>query len=271
MTATSTPRPSSLAGHVGGIRPVSVELARRGWYGMLRVPGSIIPIIVMPVFFVLAFGGSFGALVDLPGFPTDNILNWMVPFAVCQGASFAGLSAAFGTGRDLETGFFDRLLLAPTSRVSLALGPLSFSMVRGFFPLTTVVAVGFLGGARMVDPVPGIVLLMVAALGVAIASGLWGLGVVYRARTQKAVALVQTGIFVTLFLSVGQVPLDAMEGTWLHAVARLNPFTRVLTMARAGYIEQVTWSVVWPGLVALAIAIALLAVFTWRGFTKLVR
>jgi len=271
MTATATPKPSPLAGHDGSIRDVSRELVRRGWFGMVRIPGSIIPIIVMPVFFVLAFGGSFSALVDLPGFPTDNILNWMVPFAVCQGASFAGLSAAFGTGRDLETGFFDRLLLAPTNRLSLAVGPLAFSMLRGFFPLTTVVVIGFLGGTRMVDPAPGLVLLTVSALGVAIASGLWGLGVVYRARTQKAVALVQVGIFMTLFLSVGQVPLDAMEGTWLHTVARLNPFTRVLTMARAGYIEDVTWSVVWPGLVALAVSISLLAAFAWRGFTRLVR
>ena len=267
----STPVERFEHGAQGRIAAVSFELARRNYLGTIRIPGTIVPILVMPVFFVLAFGGAFGALTDLPGFPTDNILNWMVPFAVLQGASFAGLGAAFSAGRDLETGFYDRLLLAPAPRLSLATGPLSFSAVRALLPVLIVVPVGFLGGARFVDLPLGLLVLVVAAVGTGIAAGLWGLGVVYRLRTQRAGALVQVGIFAVLFLSVGQVPLEAMDGTWLEPVARLNPMTRILTMARSGYLEPVTWSVVWPGLLALAVAIVGLALFAWRGFTKLER
>lgn len=265
------PVPSSPAvEHRGTVRAVSLALADRARLGTLRVPGTIVPIVIMPIFFVLAFGGAFGALTDLPGFPTDNILNWMVPFAALQGASFGGLGAAFGAGRDLENGFFDRLLLAPAPRVALATGPLLFSSVRSLLPLVTVVPVGYLGGARLQDPV-GLLLLAVGAVGVGLVSGLWGLGVVYRFRTQRAGGLVQVGIFVTLFLSVGQVPLEAMEGTWLETVARLNPFTQILDMARAGFLGPVTWGDVWPGLVALAASGALLSAFAWRGFRTLER
>ena len=256
--------------HRGHLWAVSLVLADRARIGTLRVPGTIVPILIMPIFFVLAFSGAFGALTDLPGFPTDNILNWMVPFAALQGASFGGLGAAFGTGRDLENGFFDRLLLAPAPRLSLATGPLLFSAVRSLLPLVTVVPVGYLGGARLQDPV-GLVWLAVGCAGVGMVAGLWGLGVVYRVRTQRAGGLVQVGIFITLFLSVGQVPLEAMDGTWLEPVARYNPFTQVLDMARAGFLGPVTWGEVWPGLAALAVGGGLLALFAWRGFRTLER
>ena len=41
---------------------------------------------------VPAFSGSFSAIVDIPGFPTDNILNCMVPYAILQGAAFSGIT-----------------------------------------------------------------------------------------------------------------------------------------------------------------------------------
>jgi len=44
----------------------------------------------------------------------------------------------------------------------------------------------------------------------------------------------------------------------------------VLTMSRQGFLGQVTWGDTWPGLVALAIGGALLALFAYRGFRKLI-
>ena len=61
----------------------------------------------------------------------------------------------------------------------------------------------------------------------------------------------QVGIFVAMFLSVGQVPLDVMEG-WLHTVARLNPMTNMLRMARQGFVGEITWHDTWPGLLVTA-------------------
>jgi ABC-type multidrug transport system permease subunit len=256
--------------HHGHARAVAAALAQRSLLGTLRVPATVIPTVVMPIFFTLAFSGAFGALTDLPVFPADNILDWMVPFAVLQGAAFAGFGAAFGVGRDLENGFYDRLLLAPTPRPAVMAGPLLFAMARAVLPLSTVVPIGLLGGARVRGGPPGFLLLVLAAVGVALCAGLWGLGVIYRFRTQRAGALVQVGIFAAQFLSVGQVPLAAMEGTWLHPVASVNPMTHVLGMARQAFLGDVRWSETWPGLAALAVAAGLLSWFAWRGFRKLV-
>jgi ABC-2 type transport system permease protein len=266
LDAGAAPPGLGRTGHLGA---VTGQLARRNVLYMLRIPATVIPIIVMPVFFTVAFSGAYGALTDLRGFPTDNVLNWMVPFAIMQGAAFAGLGSAFGAGRDLETGFYDRLLLAPTRRLYLVLGPLYYSALRAFLPVVVVLPVGYLGGARISGGLLGLVTLIVAAIGTAIAAGLWGLGVAYRTRTQRSGALTQVGIFVAIFLSTGQVPLAVMTG-WLHGVASVNPFTQVLDLARQGFLGPVTWGSTWPGLVAIGVFWVGLGVFAWRGFLKLV-
>jgi ABC-2 type transport system permease protein len=252
-----------------GIGPVVVGLARRGVVGMMRVPATVVPVVVMPIFFTLAFSGAFSAITNLPAFPTDNILNWMVPFAVLQGAAFAGFGAAYGAGRDLENGFYDRLLLSPVPRISLLLGPMLYSGLRSLLPVVIVVPIGLLGGARIEGGVLGFAMLVLAAVGTALLAGLWGLGVTYRSRSQRSGPLVQAGIFVAIFLSAAQVPLEVMTG-WLEWVATRNPFTYVLQLARQGFLGQVSWSDTWPGLVSLAIGGGLLAWFAWRGFKRLV-
>jgi ABC-2 type transport system permease protein len=253
----------------GHLLAVTGQLAQRSLLYMVRIPATVVPVIIMPVFFTLAFSGAFGAITNIPGFPTDNVLNWMVPFAIVQGAAFAGLGAAFGAARDLETGFFDRLRLAPTRRLYLALGPLVYSALRSFLPVAIVLPVGYLGGARMQGGLLGLLTLILAAMSVAVIAALWGLGVSYRTRTQRSGALIQTGIFVVLFLSTGQVPLAVMQG-WLHGVASVNPFTQVLDLARQGFLGPVTWGNTWPGLVAIAVSGTAFSLFAWRGFRKLV-
>jgi len=265
------PVPPQLAhAHQGHTVAVVKALTNRGVLGVARVPVSLVPVVIMPIIFTVAFSGAFGALTDLPGFPTNNILNWMAPFAVLQGASFAGLGASFSVGRDLENGFYDRLLLAPSPRFAIVAGPVVYAKLRAFIPLFTVVPIALLGGARMQAGLVGYVMLTTAALGTAVVASLWGLGVTYRLRTQRSGSLVQVGIFAVMFLSIGQVPLAAMTG-WLHWVAEKNPFTYVLQMARQGFLGPVTWSDTWPGLLALVVSGVLLGWYTWRGFRTLNR
>jgi ABC-2 type transport system permease protein len=253
----------------GHFLPVVGHLTWRSLLNIRRMPSAFIPSIVMPVFFVIAFSGAFSAITNIPGFATDNILNWYVPMAVLQGAAFAGLGTGFATARDLEGGFFDRLLLAPTPRATIMIGALAASVVRAFFVTVLVIMVGFAGGATVPGGPAAVVMLLLAASGVAFVAGAWGLGLVYRIKSQSAGPLIQVGIFITLFLSTAQVPLAVMQG-WLHAVARVNPMTNILALARQGYLGDVSWGQTWPGLVALAAAGVVLIAFAVRGLKRLV-
>jgi ABC-type polysaccharide/polyol phosphate export permease len=75
-------------------------------------------------------------------------------------------------------------------------------------------------------------------------------------------------VFVAMFLSVGQVPLGIMEG-WLHAVARVNPMTNLLRMARQGFVAEITWAHTWPGLVVILVGTAIFGALAYTGLRKL--
>lgn len=248
--------------------PIVDQLVRRSLVAITRVPAAIGPILIMPIFFMIAFAGSYSAITNIPGFPTDNILSWFVPYACIQGAAFGGIGIGYGTARDIEGGFYDRLLLAPSGRAALLLGPIGTSIVRSLFPLFTVLPIGLVLGAAW-PGFGGFFLLALAGAMFSCVTGLWALGIVFRLKSQRAMGLVQVGIFATLFLSIGQVPLAVMEG-WLHGAARFNPTTNMLRMARQGFLDDgISWSLTWPGLVAGATMITVMVLFALTGFGKL--
>jgi ABC-2 type transport system permease protein len=235
---------------------------------MVRRPSIFIPVLIMPMFFVIAFSGSFTSLTDIEGFPTTNIRSWVAPFAILQGAAFAGIGAAGGTATDLDLGFFDRLLLAPCRRVTLLLGPLTYAMLRSLLPTTVVLLLAIAIGASLPGGVSGLVMLYVASAGVAVLFGALGLAIVYRLKTLRALSFVQIVIIVAMFLSIGQVPLDLQTG-WLHAVARVNPMTNIMRLSRQGFIGPVTWHDTWPGLLAIALLTAGFVALALHGLRRL--
>ena len=243
---------------------VAVALARRSLVGILRIPAAVVPLIVMPMFFVIAVSGSFSRLSDLPSFPTSNVLDWFVPFAILQGAAFAGFGTGFSTVRDLESGFYDRLLLAPGSRVGLFVGPVLASFARATFTVAVVLVLGVALGSDIEDPVLGILVLWMASLGMAAIATGWALGLVFRIPDQRAGPILQVGIFFTTFLSTGNVPLADQIG-WTRPIARLNPLTNMLELARQGFLGDVNWRTTWPGLVAIAGSCAVLWTFAITG------
>jgi ABC-type multidrug transport system permease subunit len=250
-------------------RKVAWSLAGRSLVLIPRVPATFIPSIIFPIFSVVAFSGAFSALVNLPGFPVPKIIDWMLPMSIVQGAAFAGMTVGLGIARDLEAGFFDRLLLAPVRPVALIVGPMAAALVRAIIPFVLVLIAGMLAGARLPGGLPGALTLLLAAEGIALIGAAWSIGLALRAKSMQVAPLIQMGIFLSVFLSTAQVPLPVMTG-WLHAVARVNPMTNVLALARQGFIADVSWAQTWPGLVALAASFAVLGAFALRGLRSAV-
>lgn len=258
-----------------GTGPIIREMVVRNLRGIRRQPATFIPTLVMPIFFVITFSGAFGFAGEL--FGNGNALSWYAPMAIIQGAAFAGVTIGFSSARDFETGFFDRFLLAPMSRLTLIGGALAAALLRSVFTTTAVLLVAGIGGVAVPGGVLGLGALYLASLGISIAAALWGLGLVYRVQSTNVGPVIQVGIFVTIFLSTAQVPIAAMSG-WLASVARVNPMTNILRMARAGFVPDqiappagfgVGWSEMWPGLLALAGTIVVLGVFAFRGMRRL--
>ena len=248
---------------------VTWGVAERSLRLIPRLPATFIPSLVMPVFFTVAFSGPFAALVNIPGFPAQEIIDWVVPFTTLQGCAFAGLTTGLGVARDLETGFYDRILLSPAPRMSLLAGALVAAVLRAFIALVLMIVVGLIAGAHFRDGFVGIAVLALAGLGLALVSSAWAIGLAFRFKTMQAAPLMQMGVFLTIFLSTAQMPLNLLTG-WLADVARLNPLTKVLALSRQGFLGDVTWKVTGEGLLALAGMFVVLGFFAYRGMRKVI-
>jgi ABC-2 type transport system permease protein len=113
----------------------------------------------------------------------------------------------------------------------------------------------------------GVDLFGLYALGliVNVAGALWAAGVAMRLRTMQAGPIIQMPVFLALFFAPVYVPLSLLSG-WIHAVAVVNPLTRVVEAAR-GFVAATPTEV---GSAFLS-AVALVAVFSlWavRGLRK---
>jgi ABC-2 type transport system permease protein len=251
---------------------VALTLWRRSLNEVLRVRGALLPATIAPVIFMFGITGQFGRLTGLEGFPTDSYLSWIVPLSCLQGAGFAGAATGANLARDIEQGWFDRLLVAPVPRPLLVVGPILGAVTRSMVPATVVLVVGLAIGADLTGGVPGLLALYFAAAAFCACAALWGVFMAVTFRTQQAGPLMQQGVFLAVFLSTAYTPEVLLRG-WLAEVAHLNPVTYVLEMARQATVVGVEPSLAHtlPGVAALAGMGAVLGALAMGGLRRMDR
>jgi len=248
--------------------PTVAALVRRSANELIRVPGAAIPGVLAPTIFYVGLTSVFGSLTDLRGFDTDTYQSFIIPVSLLQGAGFTGAATGVNLARDIEQGWFDRLLASPAPRPALLGGLVASASIRSLVPATVLLAVAFAIGADW----PGLLGLLIAIFGV-MATGtvaaLWGCTLALRFRTQSAAPLMQAGMFVLVLFTTSYAPRELLQ-PWLQTVSDINPVTQVVEMVRQGFVTgTVTWAETWPGLVALAGLMVLLAAFALRGMRKM--
>lgn len=252
--------------------PVAWTLWVRSLGEVTRVRGAIFGSSLAPLIFLLGTSGQFGRLVGLPGFPTDSYLSWVVPLCCLQGAGFAGAAAGANLARDIEQGWFDRLLVAPVSRPVLVLGPVLGAITRAMIPVTLVLVVGLVIGAELTGGVLGVLALYVASAGFCAVAAMWGIAMAVIFRTQQAGPIMQMGVFLGVFLSTAYTPQPLLTG-WLDPVARLNPVSHVLELGRQATVSGIDPSLAhtWPGVLALGAMIAGFGALAMVGLRRMGR
>src|SRR5919109_3722551 len=138
-------------------------LIRRAANELLRVPGAAIPGVLAPTIFFLGITSVFGNLTLLPGFTTDTYQSFVIPVSLLQGAGFTGAATGVNLARDIEQGWFDRLLVSPAPRWALLAGMVLSACARAMIPATVVLGVALALGANF----PGLLGLLLSALFVA--------------------------------------------------------------------------------------------------------
>ena len=247
-------------------------LWRRSLNEVLRVRGALLPATVAPLIFMLGISGQFGRLTGLDGFPTDSYVSWIVPLSCLQGAGFAGAATGANLARDIEQGWFDRLLVSPVPRPVLVLGPILGAITRAMVPTTVTLTVGLAIGAELPGGVAGVLALYLAAAAFCAVAGLWGVFLAVTFRTQQAGPLMQQGVFLMVFLSTAYTPEVLLRG-WLSDAAHLNPVTHVLELARQATVSGLEPSLAHtlPGLAALAGMAAVFGTMALLGLRRMGR
>lgn len=247
--------------------PTVAALVRRAGNELLRVPGAAIPGVLAPTIFYVGLTSVFGNLTQLPGFSTDTYQSFIIPVSLLQGAGFTGAATGVNLARDIEQGWFDRLLASPAPRPALLAGLVFSAAVRSLIPATVLLIVAFSVGAHW-PGLDGLAIAFVAVMGMGTAAACWGCSLALKFRTQSAAPLMQAGMFVLILMTTSYAPAELLQ-PWLQTVAEINPVTHVLEMARQGFIGEVTWGETWPGLVTLVGMVAVLAAFALRGIRKM--
>lgn len=228
-----------------------VHIAGRALRSIPREPESFVPALFIPAFFFIV---NVGALQDLteqfPGAEEFSYREFQLPTAIIFAVT--GISRAPGLVTDIQSGYFDRLLLSPVRRLPLLLGLMVADFALVIALCVPVIALGLLVGVSFGTGPLGLILFVLIG-------AFWGLAftgfpyaIALKTANPAAVASSFILFFPFVFLTSSTVPLDALTG-WLREIARYNPITYVLEGMRS--LNGDTWEWTEIGKAFLAILI----------------
>ena len=229
MSAPSTTVRARPAGFLHDLASVALRALKL----IPRDPESVIPALVVPVFFFVVNIGSLQNLTEgqAPGF---DYKAFQLPVAIIFAVT--GVSRAASLVLDIQGGYFDRMLMTPMNRYALLLGLMVADFVLVVALSVPVVLLGLVVGVSFATGPAGMVVFVVMA-------GVWG---VVFAGFPYAIAL-KTGnpaavnssfilFFPFAFLTTAFVPQEALTG-WLSTIADYNPVTYLLAGLRSLVME----------------------------------
>ena len=225
--ATATGMASSLAKR-GGFLKDTVSVAERSLRSVLRDMEVTIPALVIPVFMYIMTVGSLQDVAE--GLPGVNYREFQLPVAVLFAVT--GVSRAIMLVTDIQSGYFDRLVISPVNRLALLLGLMVADFALVFALTIPVIIMGFIAGVGYETGALGILLFMFL-------SGLWGLiftgfpyAIALKTGNPAAVNMSFLLFFPFLFMTTVFVPREVMTG-WFGAIADYNPVTYLLAALRS--------------------------------------
>ena len=239
---------------------VARAVAWRSLHNAFHNPSFLLPSMLFPLFFFVAFAGGLSGVQHAPAFDfKSGYTSFQFAFVCIQAAAFGGVFTGFSIAADFEFGFARRLMLAAPNRGGIVIGYMISAMVRAAFVLSVVFVAGLVSGMRVDGSIADLVALLALALGVSAIATMWSAGIAMRLRSMQAGPVMQMPVFILLFLAPVYVPLALVAG-WVHEIARFNPATAFLEAAR-GFVsgEPTKVAITLACLVAMAALAALWA------------
>jgi ABC-2 type transport system permease protein len=231
-----------------------------------RQPWWIAVSLVQPVIWLLLFGALFETVTDIPGFGSDNYIQFLAPGVVVMTAFFGAGWAGMPVIEDIDRGVIDRFLVSPVRRSSLISGRLTSWALTTAIQSLIIVALALIVGASFANNVLGVVVLIVVSILVGSAFGCLSIGLALLVRKEETlIAAVQFLVLPLSFVSVTFMQKDLMPG-WMQTVSDFNPLNWAVEAGRDAVTTGTDWGSV-AGKTGLLVAfLVLCGGFALRAF-----
>jgi ABC-2 type transport system permease protein len=244
-------------------------LALRYFRRLLREKYTLTLTLLQPIFWLVFFGTLFSQVDPAQGAAgTGNYLDFVLPGIVVLNVLGAGLAAGIEVMFDKETGFLHRLLATPISRWSVIGARLLYVVATALLQVCILLAIAYAIGAHLTGGLAGVAIILGVSVLLSLALGALSLVMAFTFHSHGEFFAVLGFVNMPLFfLSSALLPVSRMPG-WMQPIARINPLTPAIDVARAAAVQGVPWDVLPAALGALLVIDALCLGVAARVFAR---
>ena len=240
----------------------------------LRTPAFLFFSLVQPIVWFVLFTQSFARIADIPGFlaltGTDSYLTYFSAAVILQTIIASSMQSGMGMVTDMESGFLDKLRVAPIHRISILTGKVASDGFRILIQTLVIVALGAALGVRIASGVPGLLVILVLAVLFGMA---WaGISMFIALATKNSEATLMISMLTTfplLFLSTAVMP-KAFLPEWVQGVATYNPLSYIADALHALTISGFEWGALGGAFAIVAVVGAVTLLATTAMFRRAV-
>jgi len=214
---------------------------------------SLVQPIVWFVLFTQAFSSITNISVPIPGTSpqlfktfkdfagTSSYLTFFSAAVIIQTVISSAMQSGIGMVTDLESGYMDKMRVAPIHRSAILMGKVLSDGVRILIQTAVIMILGFALGVTVATGVGGLLLLFAIAMTFGIA---WsGISTFIGLATKNSEATLMISILTTfplLFLSTAVMPKPLLQD-WIQTVATYNPMSYVADALHGLIITGFDW------------------------------
>lgn len=232
---------------------------------LFREKERIIGSLAMPLMFLLFLGSSFSGGV-VPGIAKNiSYINFLLPGMIGMNMLFGSMFSGISVLWDKEFGFLKEIMVAPVSRVSIALGRIAGGSTTGMLQGGLLFLISFFFGFTLMPTFSvyrlalGIILMFIFMALIALSFISVGLSFAVNMRDAQGFELIINFVMFPLFFLSGAIsPISNLPG-WLRVLSYLNPLTYGVDGLRGALIGSAMFPIVFDLLICSFFAVGLVA------------
>lgn len=235
----------------------------------IRRPPFLFFSLVQPIIWFVLFTQAFGSITNIrtpiPGTNpprfltfadysgTSNYITFFSAAVVIQTVITSAMQSGMGIVTDIESGYLDKMRVAPIHRSAILLGKGLSDAVRMIIQVLVILAIGFALGVTIATGIPGLLLLLLIAAGFGLAwSGISNAIALATKNSEMTLMISLITTFPLLFLSSAMMP-QALLPSAVQTVAMYNPITYLANGLHSIIISGYDWTAL--GYTALTIVV----------------